>query len=105
MLWPLRLGIAANGDRVFSRALRTFVVFHALLAVSLVAAGALAGQKTDVNRLLETGSQKYRAGDMDGAIAAYRQAAALQPGDPSILFNLAQALGDQGSLAESEQTY
>jgi Flp pilus assembly protein TadD len=90
---------------MFCRAIRTFLVFTALLVVSLVAAGPLAAQKTDVNRLIETGSQKYHAGDMDGAIADYRQAAVLQPGDPSILFNLAQALGDQGSLAESEQTY
>jgi hypothetical protein len=59
--------------------------------------GPLAAQKTEVNRLMQTGSQKYQAGDMDGAITDFRQAAVLQPGDPSVLFALAQALGDRGS--------
>src|SRR6266478_3292155 len=84
---------------------QSFLLSIALVCHLLFAAGPLAAQKPEVDRLMQTGSQKYQAGDMDGAIADFRQAAVLQPGDPSVLFALAQALGDQGSLAESEQTY
>lgn len=68
-------------------------------------AGALHAQTPDAARRMQTGSQKFQTGDLDGAIADFRQAAAMQPNDPNTLFALAQALGDQGSLAESEQTY
>src|SRR5258708_581818 len=76
-----------------------------LFLVALLFAGGLTAQKPHVTRLMQSGSQRVQAGDLDGAVTDFRQASALQPSDPNVLFALAQALGDQGSLAESEQTY
>src|ERR1700737_2578355 len=72
---------------------------------ALFVAIPLAAQSAEGNRLMQAGAQKYQAGDLDGAVAVYHQAAALQPNDPNILFALAPALGDQGTLPEAEQIY
>jgi tetratricopeptide (TPR) repeat protein len=72
---------------------------------ALFVAIPLAAQNAEVSRLMQAGAQKYRAGDFDGAVALYHQAAALQPSDPNILLALAQALGDQGTLPEAERIY
>ncbi len=77
------------------------VLLFCLSAVNL----GFAAQNADVTRLVRAGAQKYQAGDLNGAIAAYRQAVALQPNEVNALFGLAQALGDQGSFAEAESTY
>src|SRR5258708_2600859 len=77
----------------------------AFFLIALLFTLSLQAQKPDVAQLMKSGSQKVQAGDLDGAITDFRQASALQPSDPNVLFALAQALGDQGALAESEQTY
>src|SRR5258708_27068788 len=84
--------------RVQIRATAYFMLMAFLVAT-------LSAQKSDVTFLMQAGSQKVQAGDLEGAIVDFRQAAALQPSDPNVLFALAQALGDQRSFAESEQTY
>src|SRR6266404_4572578 len=87
------------------RGVQVWVRVTAFFLVALLFAVSLPAQKPDLTRLMQSGSQKAQAGDLEGAIVDFRQAAALQPGDPNVMFALAQALGDQGSLAESEQTY
>src|ERR1043166_7519274 len=77
---------------------RSFLLSIALICHLLLAAGPLAAQKTEVNRLMQIGSQKYQAGDMEGAIADFRQGAVLQPGDPTVFFALPGALGGRGPL-------
>jgi tetratricopeptide (TPR) repeat protein len=76
-----------------------------LLLGALFFAIPLAAQNAEVSRLMQAGAQKYQAGDLDGAVAVYHQAAALRPNDPNILLALAQALGDQGTLVDAEQIY
>src|SRR5215475_832485 len=65
----------------------------------------LSSQEPEADRLVRSAAQKYQAGDLDGAIATYRQASALKPNDPAILFSLAQALGDQGTTEEAAANY
>ena len=43
-------------------------------------------------KLDEVGSQRYQAGDLDGAIAAFRQAVSLNPNDSLAYSNLGLAL-------------
>jgi protein O-GlcNAc transferase len=54
---------------------------------------------------LRQGQKMYLDGDLAGALSHYRQVALSRPNDPNVLFLIAQALGDQGSLAEAEATY
>jgi Flp pilus assembly protein TadD len=54
---------------------------------------------------LRPGQKMYLDGDVAGAPSHYRQVALSRPNDPHVLFLIAQALGDQGSLPEAEVTY
>lgn len=54
---------------------------------------------------LQKGQELYRAGDIAGALSTLRRIALSRPNDPNVLFSLAEALGDQGSLQEAEAAY
>src|SRR5688500_18742243 len=91
-----------------------------LLALLLLTALAVGGQASaadpkrsspaaqrDARRAYEKGAQLYRSGQYEEAIAAFRQAYALQP-HPALLFNIAQAqekLGELEGALESDRGY
>jgi protein O-GlcNAc transferase len=81
------------------------LVYCSFIGVAWTPPRPLAAQNSEAARLAQSAAQKYQAGDLTGAIAAYRQAAALQPNDASIFFALAQALGDQGATEEAAADY
>ena len=53
----------------------------------------------------EQGTACYQRGDLRGAIDGYRQALAIKPDYPDVLFNLGIALGDQGDLDGAIASY
>ena len=52
--------------------------------------------------LVNTGLQKFRGGDLEGAVAALREALAKKPGSPAIATDLGFTLGKQGKFREAE---
>jgi len=80
-------------------------VLSIFFGVALTLPHPLFAQNSEATRLAQSAAQKYQSGDLDGAIDTYRQATALQPNDPNILFALAQALGDQGATQEAPTDY
>jgi tetratricopeptide (TPR) repeat protein len=87
------------------RILVLFLVLSSTLFAAALTPSSLPAQNSEAARLSQSAAKKYQAGDVDGAIAIYRQASALQPDDPNILFALAQALGDQGKTEEATTDY
>jgi tetratricopeptide (TPR) repeat protein len=67
----------------------------------LSSAHAILAQFNQAVKLDEVGSQRYQAGDLDGAIAAFRQAVSLNPNDSLAYSNLGLALMDKGNLPEA----
>src|SRR6266567_9563809 len=79
-----------------------------LLLTSLTlsaSASLLAQDAASADALQQQGQKLYRDGNLDGAVAAFRKAAALRPNDPNLASILGQALADQGSWQEAEAAY
>ncbi|GEM_PF-1109794 len=53
----------------------------------------------------EVGRLRYRMGQTEKALAAFRQACALSPTDPDMLFNLASLYQERGDLIQARSNY
>jgi tetratricopeptide (TPR) repeat protein len=53
-------------------------------------------QMTESSRLMDSGVKLYNAGNLDGAIAAFRQSIAASPKNAMAHFNLGLVLADKG---------
>ncbi len=62
---------------------------------------ASTGAGKSANAAVEAGYRRYGAGDVDGAIAAFRQALGVDANDPYAYANLGLALIDKGNLPEA----
>src|ERR1700719_1871804 len=67
----------------------------------LLTPGESLAQGTQSQRLTDLGNQRYQAGDVDGAIAAYQQAVSVNSIDSLAYANLGLALIDKGNLPEA----
>ena len=74
----------------------------AVLAAGCAAPGGVTERVRDYN---EDGVHLYQQGSYAGARDTFRAALALQPGDPNLLYNLAQCHDRLGQAAQAEQLY
>ena len=76
---------------------------HAAARDKLATALELTPQDSDAHFSL--GNARKAAGDVDGAIEAYRSSLAINADDWELCYNLGVALGDKGELAEEAVMY
>lgn len=84
----------------FARNRRLFTICAMSVSVLAVPAHTPA-QLNPPTKLDEIGSQRYAAGDLDGAIAAFRQSINGNPNDALAYSNMGLALMDKGKLPEA----
>jgi tetratricopeptide (TPR) repeat protein len=73
--------------------------------VLLLAGSAWAGPPTAVDKLIDEGSRKFEAGDLDGALAAFERAGQLAPKDARPLYLRGAALQKKGDAPGAEKGF